>query len=176
MSGPPRDWDKELSDIDRVIEKQGREGPAPRPGAPAPLPPGPSGPAAPPARRRGGVALTWFWVLLALAMAVALPLWPYQRACGLQVVFFIGASAVTAIVGGLAAVSSWVNRRGLAHVISLLVIGWALAVGASEILPRVGYARVAETWTCPDEPVPPPAPVGGAEAAPGGAPAEPPAP
>jgi hypothetical protein len=76
------------------------------------------------------------------------PLWPYQRTCGLQTIFFLGATGITAIVGGLAAVSSWANRRGLAHLLSLLVIAWAAAVAASEVLPRVGYAREARTWTC----------------------------
>ncbi|HEX6105713.1 MAG TPA: hypothetical protein VFZ26_09025 [Gemmatimonadales bacterium] len=149
MSEPPRNWDKELSDIDRVIEQQGAGAPDPHGGTVAPRPTPP--PAAPPAGR-GSVAVTWLWVLLALALAVALPLWPYQRTCGMQIVFFLGAAVITAIVGGLAAVSSWTTRRALAHVVSLLVIAWAGAVAASEILPRTGYAREAKTWTCVAEP------------------------
>ena len=155
MTEQPRDWDKELAEIDRAIARgsapPGQGGPV----VPGSVPPRPAGAAPPtPRTRRGSVAVTWLWVLLALALAVALPLWPYQHACGLQAVFFVGAAGVTALVGGLAALSSWANRRGLAHVVSLLVIAWAAAVAASEILPRVGYAREARSWSCEAVPAP----------------------
>jgi hypothetical protein len=157
VTDPPRNWDKELADIDRVIQEQGTG--AARP-ASAPTPAGRAAPALPagPPARRGSVAITWLWVLLALALAVALPLWPYQRTCGLQTVFFLGAAGLTAIVGGLAAASSWANRRGFAHLLSLLAIGWAAVVAAGEVLPRVGYAREVRTWTCAAEPAPSAAP------------------
>ena len=145
MTDQQRNWDKELADVDRVIHQQG-SGPS---GPPVTAPPAKPSPA-----RRGSVAITWLWASLAVALAVALPLWPYQRTCGLQTVFFLGATGITAIVGGLAAASSWANRRGLAHVLSLLVIAWAAAVAASEVLPRVGYAREARTWTCAAAPQP----------------------
>jgi hypothetical protein len=145
VTEPPRNWDKELSNIDRVIEKQavGGGAVAPRP-APAALPRGTSADPAP----RGSVAITWLWTLFALALGVALAVWPYQHACGLQAFFYVGAAGVTLAVGGLAALSSWANRRGLAHVLSLLVIAWAGIVAAGEILPRIGYAREARVWTC----------------------------
>jgi len=98
MSEQPRDWDRELADIDRAIAKQGSvpQGGAPLP-APVPAPPSGSRAQVPgvaaPVRRRS-VALTWFWVLLALALAAALALWPYQRSCGLQLIFFLGAAGV----------------------------------------------------------------------------------
>ena len=159
MTEQPRNWDKELADIDRVIAEQGRGtagqqggAVAPRSGTPAPA----AGGVAP--GRRGSVAVTWFWVLLAVGLALALPLWPYQRTCGMQAVFFLGGTGITALVGGLAALSSWANRRGFAHILSLLVIAWAGAVAASEILPRVGYARETKTWTCPAVPAGAPAP------------------
>jgi hypothetical protein len=153
----PRDWDKELAEIDRAIARQGSAPPGQGSGpvVPRSLPPQPAGAApAVPRARRGSVAVTWLWVLLALGLAVALPLWPYQHACGLQAVFFVGAAGVTALVGGLAALSSWANRRGLAHVVSLLVIAWAAIVAAGEILPRVGYAREARSWSCEALPAP----------------------
>lgn len=155
MSDQPRNWDKELADIDRVIGRQGGEAPASRAVTPGPSqPPSPRSPA-----RAGSVALTWFWVLLAVGLAVALPLWPYQRTCGLKAIFFLGATGLTALVGVLAAASSWANRRGFAHLLSLVAIAWAGVMAASEVLPRVGYAREVRTWTCPAEPVPTPQPV-----------------
>jgi hypothetical protein len=152
MSEQPRNWDRELADIDKVIAK----GSVPAAGGsvPAPAGPGPGVPAGAPVPRRS-VALTWFWVLLALALAVALPLWPYQRSCGLQLIFFMGATGVTALIGLLGALASWASRRGLAHVLSLAVILWSAVIGLREVLPRVGYAKTDRTWSCEAVPNPP---------------------
>jgi hypothetical protein len=164
MSEQPRDWDREMAEIDRLAANQGSL-PA---GASSPAPAG--RPAAPvgagPARRRS-VALTWFWVLLAVALAVALPLWPYQRGCGLQLFFFLGAAAVTALIALLGALASWASRRAVAHVLSLLVMLWAGAVALREVLPRVGYAKTSRAWMCTAEPGPP-AGTGPAGSAPAG--------
>ena len=147
MTDQPRDWDRELADIDRLMAK----GSAPPAGGTAPTPASsPRGPAAagPAPVRRRSVALTWFWVALAVALATALVVWPYQKGCGLQLFFFLGAAGVTLIVGGLGALNSWAHRRGFAHALSLLVILWAGIVAARETLPRVGYAKAERTWTC----------------------------
>jgi hypothetical protein len=142
MNQPPRDWDKELADIDRAIEKQGPAAPVTRS-----LPAGTT-PATPGTVAKRSVALTWFWTGLALALAVALPLWPYERGCGLRLAFFLGATAITLLAGFLGALASWANRRGFAHLLSLVVLVWGLVVAASEVLPRVGYSREARTWLC----------------------------
>jgi putative solute:sodium symporter small subunit len=157
MSERPRDWDKELADIDKAIARHGS----------APAPPG--GPAAPvsPATRpvpggggpgvsRGGVVLTWFWVVLGVALAAALLLWPYDKSCGLQLSFYLGAAGTTAVFAVLGAVSAWTHRRALAHVLSLIVLGWAGVAAAHEILPRTGYAKESRTWLCPAPPATPP--------------------
>jgi hypothetical protein len=148
MTEQPHDWDKELAEIDRVIEK----GPGPA-GTPARLP----SPGSPPVAK-GSVAMTWFWVVLALLLAVALPLWPYGKECGLQFFFYLGATTLALLAGAAGAVSSWAARRGLAHVLSLLVVVWAGAMGAREVLPRTGYAAHTKTWLCPATPEPAPAP------------------
>ncbi|MBA3498323.1 MAG: hypothetical protein H0T86_14570 [Gemmatimonadales bacterium] len=157
MSEQPRDWDREMADIDRAMAKQGGAPVSPT-SPPAGIPgraAGPVAPPLPPARRRS-VALTWFWVVLAVVLAAALPLWPYQRACGLELFFFLGAAAVTALIALLGAVASWSNRRGFAHVLSLLVVLWAGALALREVLPRVGYARASLAWMCTTEPAPTP--------------------
>jgi hypothetical protein len=149
MSDQRRDWDRELADIDRLVAKQ-TGAPA---GGTAPVPaarPAPLGPV--PARRH--VALTWFWVALALALSLALVIWPYQRACGLQLFFYLGAVGVTGLAGLLGALASWSHRRGFAHVLSLLVILWSGVVGLREALPRVGYAKASRTWMCEAAPAP----------------------
>jgi hypothetical protein len=150
MTGP-RDWDKELADIDRAIARQGS---APPPGAapgavsPPTRPVPPSGGAT----TRGHIVLTWFWVFLAVALAAALLLWPYDKTCGLQLTFFLGAAATTAIFALLGAISAWSHRRVLAHVLSLLVLAWAGVEAAGEVLPRIGYAKETRTWLCPSAP------------------------
>lgn len=157
MNEEPRNWDKELANIDKAIARQ----PVPPPGTP----PGTGGGVGtPPATsQRRFVALTWFWTALALILAVALPLWPNDKTCGLRLVFYMGAAGIALLMGVLGALSSWSYRRGLAHLLSLLVIVWAGIMAAREILPRTGYARQALEWTCPEEPpaaAPAPAPSG----------------
>ena len=171
MTERPRDWDKELADIDRVIEKQGPSAPQ---GSPPALPPAgttspaPRGPApAEAAIARGSVAMTWFWMALAVLLAAALPLWPYGKGCGLQLFFYLGAAGLALLAGAAGALNSWRARRGLAHVISLLVVVFAGVMAAREVLPRIGYAAESETWLCPS--VPEPAPPAQGEPAPTGA-------
>jgi hypothetical protein len=160
MTERPRNWDKELSDIDRVIEKQGA-GAAPHPGSPA-LPPAAGSPArvavpVSPTEAKRSAAITWFWTVLAVVLAAALPLWPYGKECGLQLFFYLGAATLALLAGIAGAVSAWATRSGLAQVLSLLVVLWSGAMGAREALPRTGYAAQAKTWLCPaaPEPVPP---------------------
>ena len=169
MSDQSRDWEKELSDIDKVIAKEGGGGSQPGV-APVPRPAGaPSVPA-----RRSSVALTWFWVLLAAALALALAIWPYQRTGGLQLGFFLGAAALTLLAGFLGAMASWTNRRGIGHIVSLGVIVWAGVAAAGEVLPRTGYARESRAWLCPDAaPEPEAAPGPRSVPAPGPEPAPP---
>lgn len=171
MNQPPRDWDKEMAEIDKAMERSGTP-PADQRDVGL-LPPGRT--AGAPAPRVGArpqsVAVTWFWTGLAVTLAVALPLWPYDRGCGLRLGFFLGATAITLLAAFLGALASWANRRGIAHVLSLLVLVWAGVIAAREMLPRTGYARESRTWLCPDAPVQPapaqPAPTEPAPAQPG---------
>ena len=109
MTEQPRNWDKELADIDKVIARQPAPASAPRPGQGSRL--------LQPQRRF--VALTWFWTGLAIVLAVALPLWPNDKSCGLRLVFYLGAAGIALLMGVLGALASWSHRRGLAFVLSL---------------------------------------------------------
>jgi FtsH-binding integral membrane protein len=143
MTDQPRDWDKELSDIDRVISKQ----------------PAPTGPGTTPTGQRRFVALTWFWTGIALLLAVALMLWPFDRNCGIRLIFFIGAGGLALLAGVVGALNSWSSRSGLAHLLSLLVLVWAGTMVLREVLPRAGYAKESRDWTCPQtQPARSPAP------------------
>ncbi len=148
MTEQPRDWDKELADIDRAIAKQ--------PGTP-PAKPG-TGPGAVTPQRRF-VALAWFWTVLSVLLAVALIIWPFENSCGIRLIFFLGAALIALLLGVVGAVTSWAHRQGLAMLLSLLVVVFAGIMATREILPRAGYAKETLVWTCPPAPpAPTPAP------------------
>jgi hypothetical protein len=141
MTEQPRDWDKELANIDRAIARQ--------PGNPAAAPA--AGTTVAVSQRRF-VALTWFWTVLSVLLAVALIVWPFENTCGIRLIFFLGAALITFMLGIVGAVTSWAHRQGLAMLLSLLVVLFAGIMAAREILPRVGYAREPLEWTCPPAP------------------------
>jgi hypothetical protein len=133
----PRDWDKELAKIDRVIE-----------GTPPARPPATAGSPGAPAAPRGPARSVWGRLLPVLALAAALPFWPYARGCGTALLLYLGATAVLVCAGGWAAVSAWRHRRAAAHVLALGAMLWGGVLAAREVLPRVGYARIAISWSC----------------------------
>ncbi len=150
MTGPGRDWDKELADIDKVIAKtppaqlaapSGGGAPAGAPAARAPSVPAPVG--------RKAALSTWLRVLLGAALAVGMTQWPYFHACGPALFLYVGSIGVVGLAGLWGAVSSWRRRMGLAHTISLLVLLAGGVLAASEVLPRIGYAKRTATWFCP---------------------------
>jgi hypothetical protein len=147
----PRDWDKELAEIDKLMAQPQAQVPA-KTGAPAPAPARPAGGSAPvpaaPVASRKAIFATWLKVLLAAVAAGAMTRWPYAHACGLGLFLYLGASGVIALSGVTGAISSWKRRIGLAHVVSLAVMLWGLGLAAVVVLPRIGYAREAANWFC----------------------------
>ena len=143
MTGPTRDWDKELADIDKIIASS----PAVPPGSTVPAPAPRAGPpvAAPRREALGG----WSRVLLGVAAAVGAAFWPYAHACGLGLWLYLGVSGTVVVAGGWGMLASWRRRLGLAHVVALLVTLWGIGLVAAELLPRLGYARDTATWSCP---------------------------
>jgi hypothetical protein len=157
MTEQPRDWDREMADIDKAIAKK-------QPATGGPVQPG-SPPVTP---QKRFIALTWFWTGIALLLAVALVLWPFDRNCGIRLIFFIGAGGLALLAGVVGALNGWASRSGLAHLLSLLVIVFAGVMLMREILPRSGYTKEARDWTCPPPPaVPNPAPQAEPSAQPG---------
>jgi hypothetical protein len=144
----PRDWDKELAQIDKLMAAGGGAGPpAPAP-VPAPAPRDRASAAAPVPRPRG-VLFTWLRLLLGLALGVAITQWPYVRGCGIPLFGYLVAVAGVIVAGLWSTVSSWRTRSALAHVLSIALFSWGAVLAARELLPRVGYAKVAATWFCP---------------------------
>jgi hypothetical protein len=147
---PPRDWDKELADIDKIIARQ-PAGPAPGPlpaGSPSPRAGelGRHRPIEPPRHR---VVLTaWLRVVLALGVAAAMTQWPYAHGCGFQLYLYLGAAGVVFLAGLWGAVTTWRRRMAFAHLLSLLVVLWGGCLAGKAVLDRTDYVKTRLTWTC----------------------------
>jgi hypothetical protein len=143
MSGS-KDWDRELAKIDKQLESV----------SDAQLFPEKKG--APPAQQAqvaSDRAATTSWpALVRLALSVALGVgilfWPYANRCGLGLAGYLVAVTAVAASGVWSALWTWRHRTGRAHALSILLIVWGLVLGATEILPRIGYAKEALTWSC----------------------------
>jgi len=152
----PRDWDKELAQIDKLIAASGKSAGA---GAQTPAAPAAPGAAAPRASRapavpegapgRRSVVFTWLRLLLGLALGVAITQWPYVRGCGLPLFGYLVAVGGVIVAGLWSAVSSWRSRSSLAHTLSIALFCWGGVLAAREVLPRVGYAKTSAHWFCP---------------------------
>lgn len=145
----PTDWDRELKRIEREFDS----------GSPDPIirlenSRKPAADRHPRNQRNGGPSSLAAWVRVALvvALAVGIYFWPYARACGVGLFSYMGASALL-VTGSLwAATSSWQARVARAHAASMLMLIVALAVLATQVLPRIGYAKVDASnppmWNC----------------------------
>lgn len=149
--GQQRDWDKELAAIDKMMEA----------GPPAPAQPvvaAAGGKAPAPALTAGeghrGVAryapfFTWVRLVLGLALGAAMTQWPYTHGCGVPLFAYLGGVLAVLVAAVWSGVSSWKTRSAFAHSLSLALFVWGGFLAAREILPRIGYAKQAATWTCP---------------------------
>ena len=146
-----RDWDKELAEVDRLLnqlpshreeqvaaQSAKRAQPATRPAA-----------GAPEASTSGGRIGTWARVGLGLALGIGMPLWPYDHACGIKLFLYFGGVLTVVVAGVWSSLSSWKRRMGTAHLMSQLLVIWGLVLTAQVVLPRVGYTKVPATWFCP---------------------------
>jgi hypothetical protein len=169
------DWDKELAKIDQQLAsisdeelmKGAQTAATAKPAAggaaralPSPRAAAPGTITASAAAGRPWVA--WGKLLVAVAAAAGLMVWPWPARCGAPLLGFTAATGGVALLGLWSAVGTWRHRLGLAHVVALLVTAWGVTLGAREVLPRVGYAipsaaRPAQ-WQC--DAAPPAAPVG----------------
>ena len=92
----------------------------------------------------------WGCVALGVLLGIALPQWPYARACGSWLLLYLTAVATVLVAGLWGARVSWTSRIGLAHILAVATIMWGLALTAHEVLPRIGYAKVRLAWRCHD--------------------------
>jgi hypothetical protein len=155
-----RDWDREMAEVDKLLSKlpeadpylRGSAPAAPRPGAPGG---GGSALVAPGVAAAGRLG-TWARVGLGLLIGIGMTQWPYTHGCGLKLWFYLIGVGAVLVAGVWSSISSWRRRLGIAHLLSQGLVIWGLVLAAREVLPRVGYAKVAATWFCQDTPAPTP--------------------
>ena len=86
---------------------------------------------------------------LGVLLALAMPYWPYPKACTWWLFAYLFAVAMVVIAGIWAARMTWATRLGVAHTVAICVILWGITLAAEETLPRVGYAKADAVWFCP---------------------------
>ena len=145
-----RDWDKELAEVDRLLnqlpshrEEQVAAQAAKR-AQPAARPGGVSAPDG-----GGGRIGTWARVGLGMLLGIGMPLWPYDHTCGVKLFVYLGGVLTVVVAGVWSSLSSWKRRMGTAHLLSQLLVIWGLVLTAEVLLPRFGYAKSPATWFCP---------------------------
>jgi hypothetical protein len=149
---PRRDWDKELEKVDQAMAREAAPAPSAAPGRRAP-----GSDTAVPRLEREKLRIrewlgTWGRVALALLIGIGVAVWPYAYGCGLKLMFYLVAIAAVITAGIWSAIWSWRRHLGFAHVLSVILVTWGTLLAAREVLPRVGYAKHAATWFCPDTP------------------------
>lgn len=90
----------------------------------------------------------WIRLVLGLSLGIMMGSWPYSRACGFPLFGYFGAVIIVMLAGGWAALAAWRFRSGLAHVVSLLLVLYGIALASAEVFPRSGYAVDRATWFC----------------------------
>jgi hypothetical protein len=139
-----RDWAKEMAEIDKQLESV----------SDAQVFPEKKGATQAEKSAVAGdrmVANSWPAILrltLGVVLGVAILFWPYDSRCGLGLAGYLFAVAAVAGAGVWSAVWTWRHRAGRAHVLSMLLLVWGLTLGATEVLPRIGYAKQALSWSC----------------------------
>jgi hypothetical protein len=161
-----RDWDKELAKVDKQLASLSDDALAgPPPTAPAKGKAAKAGSSGVPAEPRETSALgVYARLLLAVALGVAITVWPYDSRCGLGLFGYLGAVTAVTASGIWASIWTFKHRAGKSHTLSLAIVLWGLVLGAMDVLPRIGYGRPdsrhLNSWSCPADlpPLPKPAP------------------
>ena len=143
-----RNWDKELSRIDKQLESVSDAAlfPSAKSSSPA---------ATQDVATQRATTRSWGAFLrlgLSVAVGVGILWWPYPARCGLGLVLYLGAVGAVIAGGVWSAVWTWHHRTARAHMLSLLLILWGLVLAAADVLPRAGYATPTlahpAAWAC----------------------------
>ncbi len=88
---------------------------------------------------------TWARIAIGCLVAGAITQWPYAHACGSELGLYLAAAGMVIVAGAWGGAFAWKNRLVLAHIVSLGLLAWGFALGAGQVLPRVGYAMEQAT-------------------------------
>lgn len=91
---------------------------------------------------------SWGWVALAVILCVGLTQWPYSRSCGFSLYGYLSVVVLLPALAIRAVVISWTDRRAVAHGLAFLMVFGGAVFAAEAVLPRVGYAKSAASWSC----------------------------
>jgi hypothetical protein len=142
-----RDWEAEMRKIDQQIASIPNQGAAPARAAAAP-----AGVAAPPGRSETSTFGVMARLGLACVLGVAIVFWPYGARCGLGLAGYLGAVTTLIVAGVWSSIWTWKHHAARAHMVSLLLLTWGIVLAASDVLPRIGYAKPTANhpanWTC----------------------------
>jgi hypothetical protein len=93
---------------------------------------------------------------LGVAVVAALIAWPYPARCGAGLGYYLGLVAALAAAGVATSASAWKHRAPFVHLLGLSMVAAAVALGARDVLPRVGYAIPSAehpaSWSCAVDP------------------------
>lgn len=150
-----RDWDKEMAEVDRLLNKLPYAEPtlgrsAERTVKKPAVSGGAAGGAVP---SHGDWLGTWAKVALGVLIGVGVTpgVWPYARSCGMPFIFYLVGLGTVVAAGLWASVSSWRRRLAVAHVIAQVLIVWGVLLLTREIVPRLGPNA---SWQCTSVPQP----------------------
>lgn len=143
-----RDWDAEMRKIDKQLEAIPAQAATPARSA-APAQGAAPAPFARPETSTFGVMAR---LALAAVLGVAIIFWPYAARCGVGLAGYLGAVTTLVVAGVWSSIWTWKHRAAKAHVVSLLLLTWGLVLAATDVLPRIGYAKPTlqhpAHWTC----------------------------
>ena len=91
---------------------------------------------------------SWGWVALAVILCIGLTQWPYPHSCGFPLYGYLSVVVLLPALAVRAVVISWTDRRAVAHGLAFLMVFGGTVFVADAVLPRVGYARSAASWSC----------------------------
>jgi hypothetical protein len=104
-------------------------------------------PALRPTSRARRIVDVWARVALGVVVALAVPQWPYERSCGVELLVYLFAVTTVFVTGVWGATASWRGRIASAHVVALCTILWGLTLAALEVLPR-SDVNSPVAWRC----------------------------
>ncbi len=143
-----KNWEEEMKKIDRQLESISDEALLPARSAPTPAAKAVAVEKQA-STRTLGVMLR---LILTLALGVGILFWPYGTRCGLALFGYLASAGLITVAGVWSAVWTWRHRSPRGHAVALILTLWGAIIAASEILPRIGYAKPTEArpavWLC----------------------------